>query len=88
MVSITVYNTFMKHIHPAKPKKRIEIGVPFEDAIRDILMPKTNTGNLSSDWDYTDWVRYAIAEQLKKAGNLPAECQAMLPRFYLDLDTE
>jgi hypothetical protein len=83
---IMVYTKPMKIIHPEKPTKRIEIGKPFERAIRDVLMPKTNTGNLSSAWDYTDWVRFALAEQLKRAGNLPAECAAMLPRFYKDLD--
>ena len=67
-------------------KKRIEIGLPFEVAIRDILMPKTNAGNLSPDWDYTDWVRYSIAEQLKRDGNLPQGCKNMLPKFYKDFD--
>lgn len=76
----------MKKLHIKTPKKRIEIGKPFEDAICEILMPKTNTSNLSPAWDYTDWVRYSIAEQLKKAGEIPADCRAMLPRYYSDLE--
>lgn len=76
----------MKKIHTIRPKKRIAIGVPFEQAIEKILMPKTNTGNLSANWDITDWVRYAIAEQLKRAGNLPRDCAAMLPRFHKDIE--
>lgn len=76
----------MNKIHIKQPRKRIEIGEPFETAIIEILMPKTNTGNLSSDWTMTDWVRYSVAEQLKRAGNVPVECKNMLPVFYADLD--
>lgn len=75
----------MKQLHPQPPTKRIAIGKPFEDAITDILMPKTNSGNLSATWDMTDWVRWCIAEQLKRAGNLPPACRAMLPRYDADL---
>ena len=81
-----MYNINMRKIHDKQPKKRIEIGEPFETAIREILMPKTNTGNMSSDWSMTDWVRYAIAEQLKRAGDVPVECKKMLPVFYKDLE--
>ena len=79
---------YMKQIHVSPPSKRIAIGKPYEDAIREILMPKTNTGNLSSPWDYTAWVRYCIAEQLKRAGRLPDDCKAMLPKYHADLDAE
>ncbi len=75
-----------KKINLSDSRKRIEIGKPFEDGIRDVLMPKTNTGNLSNNWDYTDWVRFCIAEQLKRAGNLSENCRKMLPVFYKDLD--
>lgn len=81
-----VYTKHMRQTHTSPPKKRIEIGAPFEGAINEILMPKTNTGNLSHNWSVTDWVRYAIAQQLIKAGNLPDDCREMLPRFYADLD--
>lgn len=83
---IVEYTIYMKQIHTTSPKKRIAIGEPYERAIREILMPKTNTNNLSNPWDYTDWVRYSIAEQLKRAGKIPEDCAAMLPRFYKDLD--
>ena len=76
----------MKKIHKKPSKKRIDIGEPFEKAIRIYLFPKTNTGNLSPAWNYTDWVRFAIAEQLKRSGEIPNECKAMLPKFYADLD--
>lgn len=76
----------MKKLHDQTPVKRIEIGAPFERAISEILMPKTNTGNLSHDWNMTDWVRYAIAQQLQRAGGIPPECAAMLPKFYKDLE--
>ena len=83
---IITYNVGMKRIHPKPPTKRIAIGEPFERAILEILMPKTNSGNISPAWDMTDWVRYCIAEQLKRAGTLPADCRAMLPRYDADLE--
>lgn len=80
IVGYTKKNHFEKH------KKRTVLGVPFERAIETILMPKTNSGNLSAAWDYTDWTRFCIAEQLRRAGELPDDCRAMLPKFYADLD--
>lgn len=79
------YIMYMQKIHVQK-SPRIPIGKPFEVAIKEILFPLTNTGNLSRDWNVTDWVRYAIAEQLRKEGALPDDCQAMLKRFYKDKD--
>jgi len=34
----------------------------------------------------TEFIERAIAEQLKKAGEIPADCKAMLPRYYSDLE--
>lgn len=78
----------MRKIHSQTPRKRIEIGVPFERAIEKFLLPKTNTGNLSTNWDFTDWVRYALAQQIAKRNNgmIPKECKDMLPDFIPDLE--
>lgn len=67
-------------------KARPKIGDPFEREIIETLFPLTNTGNISSDWDLTAWVRYSIAEQIKKVKPLPDDCKALLKPFYRDLD--
>lgn len=76
----------MKKIHARSDVWRPEVGMPFKKAIEEILMTKTNTDNLSNKWSVTDWVRYSVAEQLKRAGELPVECKKLLKPFYKDLD--
>jgi hypothetical protein len=78
----------MKKIHAQSPKKRITIGLPFETAIEKYLLPKTNNGNLSHAWNYTDWARYSLAQQIAKhnKGMIPKECKDMLPEFIPDID--
>jgi len=78
----------MKKIHKKNPKKRIEIGVPFEEAIKKYLLPKTNTGNISRPWNDTDWVRYSLAKQiaLRNSGKIPKDCKDLLPDFVPDLE--
>jgi len=78
----------MKKIHAQAPTKRIAIGKPFEKAIEKYLLPKTNTGNLSSNWDYTKWVRYSLAQQIAKrnGGKIPKACKDMLSEFIPDLE--
>jgi hypothetical protein len=75
----------MKKIHK-DPSPRIQIGAPFQELIHELLKG-TNTDNLSEDWNSTDMTRYALAELWKRTGKpLPRECEALLPRFYADLD--
>jgi hypothetical protein len=76
----------MKKIHETPPQKRIAIGVPFEKAISEYLLPKTNTGNILNN--YTDWVRYSLAQQIAKrnGGKVPKDCIDMLPELIPDLD--
>lgn len=78
----------MKRKHISPPQKRIAIGVPFERAIEKYLLPKTNNGNLSDKWDFTDWTRYALAHEISRrnGGVIPKECKDMLPEFIPDLD--
>lgn len=78
----------MKKLFTEQPKKRIEIGRPFEAAIKKYLLPKTNTDNLTADWDYTDWTRWSLAVQIAKRndGKIPQDCMDLLPEFAKDLD--
>jgi len=78
----------MKKIHAIQPRKRIEIGAPFEDAVNRYLIPKTNKENLSPNWSVTDWVRYSLAQQIAKRNNgkIPKECLDMLPKFIPDME--
>jgi hypothetical protein len=79
---------YMKKVHANSPIKRIEIGRPFEDAIRKYLLPRTNTGNLSTDWNTTDWVRYSLAQEIarRNGGQVPKSCKDMLKGFVPDLE--
>lgn len=79
---------YMKKKHQIPPRKRIEIGVPFEKAIEKYLIPKTNTGNLSSKWNYTDWIRYSLAREIarRNGGKIPKDCMDILPEFISDID--
>jgi len=79
---------YMKKVHEKSPIKRIEIGLPFEDAIRKYLLLRTNTGGLSADWNATDWTRYALAREIarRNGGRVPKACKDMLPEFIPDLE--
>lgn len=74
-----------RKIH-TEPCKRYELGKPVDDLVAEMLK-STNTGNLSSNWNHTDMVRYAIAELWKKTGKpLPKGVKTLLKPFYKDLD--
>lgn len=82
------YIVNMKKIHNKSPKKRIALGVPFEEAIEKFLLPKTNNGNLSDEWNVTDWVRYSVAQQISRHNNgkIPKSCMDMLKKFVSDVE--
>lgn len=78
----------MKKIHDEAPERGVVLGAPFDRAIRQILIPKTNKGNLSNKWNKTDWVRYCVAQEIarRNGGKIPLECKVMLKEFIPDLD--
>lgn len=82
------YNGGMRKIFQQKPKSRIQIGCPFEEAIKKYLLPATNADNLSKDWTETDWTRWSLAAQIAKRNNgkIPKDCLDLLPEFIPDLD--
>lgn len=79
---------YMKKIHIEKPERGVVLGAPFDKAIVKYLLSKTNTGNLSNRWNRTDWVRYAVAQEIARRNNgkIPRDCLDMLKEFSADLN--
>lgn len=76
----------MRNIHKKPPKKRFELGEPFEKLLAAALK-STNTENLSHDWNQTDMARFLIAKGWESFGKtLPPDCKILLKPFYKDLD--
>lgn len=78
----------MKKIHIKKPLRGVVLGAPFDEAIEKYLLPKTNRGNLSNNWNRTDWTRYALAQEIarRNGGVIPKSCKDLLKEFVPDLD--